>query len=75
MPLSDGITIALVSFAATLITGFGGFRLIAYRVEQLEKAVELQNKGIGDIVVLKEQMKVANHRIDDLEVDVKRMGA
>ena len=75
MPLSDAIIVALVSFAATLITGLAGIKLIAYRVEQLEKSVERHNGGMGEIVVLKEQMKVANHRIDDLEDDVKRMGA
>ena len=73
--MSDTVIVALVSFAATLITGMGGYKLIAYRVEQLEKSVERHNGGMGEIVVLKEQMKTVNHRINDLEDEVKRLSS
>ena len=77
--MSDTIIVALVSFAATLITSLGGYRLIAYRVEQLEKKVEKHNGvmertyGIESrLDVHDEQMKVANHRIDDMERKVDK---
>ncbi len=48
--------------------------LIAYRLEQLEKKVEVHNHIVERTyrleeqeAVLEERMKVANHRIDDLE--------
>ena len=48
--------------------------LIAYRLEQLEKKVDKHNSVIERTFVLEkkaelfeEKMKVANHRIDDLE--------
>ena len=48
--------------------------LIAYRLEQLEKKVEVHNKVIERTFVLEkrcdvydEKFKVANHRIEDLE--------
>ena len=48
--------------------------LISYRLEQLEKKVDVHNNLIErtfkleqDNEVMQEKMKVANHRIDDLE--------
>lgn len=48
--------------------------LISYRLEQLEKKVDLHNNIIERTYnlekkteVIEEQMKVANHRIEDLE--------
>ncbi|MEA5016832.1 MAG: hypothetical protein VB099_19980 [Candidatus Limiplasma sp.] len=73
--MSDTIIVALVSFAATLITGMGGYKLIAYRVEQLEKVVEKHNGVVGKTAILEEKMCVANHRIGDLEDEVKRLSA
>lgn len=51
----------------TLIGSFGGSRLTAYRIEQLEKRVDKHNTLIERTYILEEQMKVANHRIEDLE--------
>lgn len=73
--MSDTVIVALVSFAATLITGMGGYRLIAYRVEQLEKTVAKHNDVVGKTAILEEKIAVANHRIEDLEGAVKRGGA
>lgn len=42
-------------------------KLTNYRLEQLEKKVEKHNNFAGRVPILEEQMKVANHRIDDLE--------
>ena len=82
MRLSDTVIVALVSFAATLITSLGGYKLIAYRVEQLERKVEKHNGAIERVAKLErradvadEKQVVANHRIDDLENDVRRMSA
>lgn len=48
--------------------------LVAYRLEQLEKKVDKHNQVIESTFslekradVLEERVKVANHRIDDLE--------
>lgn len=73
--MSDAIIVALVSFAATLITSMGGYKLIAYRVEQLEKKVEKHNGVVSRTCILEEKIVVANHRIDDLEEAEKRRSA
>ena len=69
--MGDTIIIALISFAGTLIGTFGGIitsnKLTNYRIEQLEKKVEKHNNFGARIPVIEEQVKVINHRIDDLE--------
>lgn len=76
--MDNTILIALLSFAGTLIGTFGGIltsnKLTNYRIEQLEKRVEKHNNVIERVytlekekAVFEEEMKVANHRIDDLE--------
>ena len=49
------------------IGSFGGFRLISYRVEQLEKKVDKHNNFAERIPVVEEQIKVINHRLEDVE--------
>ena len=72
---AEVITLSLVG---TLVGTLGGIALSSnltnYRIEQLEKKVEKHNNLITrtfkleqDFAVLDEKMKVANHRIDDLE--------
>ena len=41
--------------------------IIAYRLEQLEKKVDRHNKFAERMPVVEEQMKVVNHRLEDLE--------
>lgn len=41
--------------------------LQAYRIEQLEKKQDKHNNLIERTFILEEMMKVANHKIDDLE--------
>lgn len=76
--MDNTILIALISFAGTLIGTFGGIvtsnKLTIYRIEQLEQKVEKHNKVVERVYILEkekavfeEEMKVANHRIDDLE--------
>jgi hypothetical protein len=69
--MDSTIIIALISFAGTLIGTFGGIitsnKLTTYRIQQLENKVDKHN-GFGErIPVIEEQVKVINHRIDDLE--------
>lgn len=76
--MDSTILVAVFSFAGTLIGTLGGIltanKLTNYRIEQLEKKVEKHNKVVErvyilekDEAVIKEEIKVANHRIDDLE--------
>lgn len=91
-PGKDGISCMDNAVIVALITGglslFGTLAgsyfaqrkstaLIAYRLEQLEKKVEVHNKVIERTYALEkkcevfdEKFKVANHRIDDLESKV-----
>lgn len=76
--MDNTIIIALISFAGTLMGTFGGIitsnKLTNYRIAELEKKVEKHNKVVErvyilekDKAVIEEEIKVANHRIDDLE--------
>lgn len=61
------VIVAACSFLGTLFGAFGGFRLIEYRVKKLEEKVDKHNNVIERTFILEEQIKTANHRIDDLE--------
>ena len=74
---SEVITAAL-SLVGTLVGTLGGIALSSnltnYRIEQLEEKVNKHNNLIertfrieGALSVLDERVKVANHRIEDLE--------
>lgn len=76
--MSESIIIAILSLAGTIIGSLLGIlasnKLVVYRIEQLEKKVEKHNSVIErvyllekDDAIIKEDIKVANHRIDDLE--------
>lgn len=76
--MTESIIIGLLSLAGTLIGAYFANKkssaLIAYRLEQLEKKVELHNNAVERLYavekeqeVMEERIKVANHRIDDLE--------
>lgn len=66
----------LINFLGIVIGTFGGIlassRLTNYRIEQLEKKVDKHNTIIERTYILEEQMKVANHRISDLESEGKK---
>lgn len=79
------IAVGLLSFLGTLTGAYISNRksqvLIAYRLEQLEKKVDAHNHVIERTYALEEkqavqeeQIKVANHRIDDLEQAEKKRG-
>lgn len=72
------LIIALISLGGTALGTFGGIfintRLSNYRIEQLEKKVDKHNSLIERTyaieqhnAVVDEEIKVANHRIEDLE--------
>ena len=74
---AEVITAAL-SLVGTLVGTLGGIALSSnltnYRIEQLEKKVEKHNNLITrtykleqEFAVMDEKVKVANHRIDDME--------
>lgn len=69
--MSSEVIIAFIAFLGTTIGTFGGIiassKLTNYRLQELEKKVDKHNSIIERTYVLEEQMKVANHRIDDLE--------
>ena len=82
--MSDMVVIALISLAGTLTGSFCGVltsnKLTNYRIEQLEKKMDKHN-GLVEITydlrekdtLRDEQIKVANHRIEDLEEEAKRV--
>lgn len=72
------VVTAALSLVGTLVGTLGGIALSSnltnYRIEQLEKKVEKHNNLITrtykleqEFAVMDEKVKVANHRIDDLE--------
>lgn len=76
--MTDAIIVALLSLAGTLVGSYLSSRksaaLLAYRLEQLEQKVQAHNNLIDRtyrledrVNVQEEQIKVANHRISDLE--------
>lgn len=61
------ILVAVIAFLGTMAGSFSGFKLTAYRVEQLEKKVSEHNNFAQKIPVLEEKIEVIKHRIEDLE--------
>lgn len=65
------IIIGVLALVGTLGGSYMSHRksisMIAYRLEQLEKKVDKHNKFAERMPVLEEQMKVVNHRLEDLE--------
>jgi hypothetical protein len=76
--VSELIIVSLIGLLGSAFGTFGGIlvsnKLTNYRIEQLEKKVEKHNGVIErvyalekDKAVFHEEIKVANHRIEDLE--------
>ena len=69
--MTETIIIALISLAGTLIGSLGGIvvssKMTNYRIEQLEKKVDKHNNFAEKIPIINEQIKVINHRLEDLE--------
>ena len=80
--MSETILVALIGLAGSGAGAFGGIlvssKLTQYRLEQLERKVEVHNQVIDRVYKLEERtevqeekIKVANHRIEDLEQTLK----
>ena len=69
------ILVALLSLMGTLGGSLGGIlvssKLTAYRLQQLEARIAEHNNFARRMPVVEEQIKVANHRIEDLERKVE----
>ena len=76
--MTDTVLVAILSLVGTLAGAYIANRksiaLIAYRLEQLENKVNKHNQIIERTykleeqeAVMQEQIRVANHRIEDLE--------
>ena len=76
--MSETIIVGILSLIGTLVGSLSGIlaanKLVVYRIEQLEKKVEKHNNVLErvyvlekDDAVIKEDLKVVNHRIEDLE--------
>lgn len=79
--MSETVIVALLSLVGTLAGSYFANRrstaLIAYRLEQLEEKVNKHNQVVertyhleDNDALLEEKIKVANHRIEDLEKKV-----
>ena len=76
--MTETVIVAILSLVGTLTGAYLANRkstaLIAYRLEQLEEKVNKHNQVIERTykleeqeAILEERVKVANHRLDDLE--------
>ena len=69
--MTEGIMIAIITgglavLGNMIVVVFNNSKTL-YRIEQLEKKVDKHN-GFGEkIPVIQEQIKVINHRLEDLE--------
>lgn len=69
--MNNEIIIAFISVLGTVLGSFGGIltssKLTSFRLEKLEEKVDKHNNFAERMPVIEEQIKVINHRIDDLE--------
>lgn len=69
--MSSEIIVALISLLGTLGGSLGGIlvssKMTNYRLQQLENKVAEHNNFARRMPVIEEQIKVANHRIEELE--------
>ena len=65
----SNIIVAVIALVGTMLTAQVKRQtdITNYRIDQLEKKMDKTEKLEDDIIVLKEQLKVSNHRIEDLE--------
>lgn len=69
--MSEAVLVAVLSLVGTIFGSIIGImtsnKLTVYRIEQLEQKVDKHNSVIERMFQLEERMKVANHRIEDIE--------
>lgn len=61
------IITGIVTFAGVLIANSKSHAVTDVKIEELTREVRKHNSFAEKIPVIEEQIKVANHRIDDLE--------
>lgn len=70
------IIVAAISLLGTLGGSLGGIlvssKMTNYRIQQLENKVAEHNNFARRMPVVEEQIKVANHRIEDLEKETHK---
>ena len=76
--MSGEVVVAIITLLGSAIGTIGGIfatnKMTAYRIEQLEKKVDKHNQVVErmyeaekNISVISEEIKNANHRIEELE--------
>ena len=74
--MDSSVIVAVISLIGTLGGSLGRIlvssKLTAYRIQQLENKVAEHNNFARRMPVVEEQIKVINHRIEDLEQEEKR---
>lgn len=65
--MSDVVIVALISLAGTFLGSFSGMKLMSFRIDRLEKAVEKMSDLSERMAVAENKIAVADHRITDLE--------
>jgi hypothetical protein len=64
------VVVGVLSLIGTIIGSYSGMKLMSYRIEQLERKVDKYAAITEKIPIIEEQIKVINHRLDDLEKKV-----
>lgn len=67
------VIVGALSLLGTIIGSYSGMKLMSYRIEQLEIKVNKHNSVVERTFILEEQMKVANHRIEDTENLIEKL--
>ena len=74
--MDSNVLVALLSLVGTLLGSLAevltSSKLTNYRLSQLEEKVDRHNSFSERIPLLEEKLKVANHRIGDLEGVINR---
>ena len=74
--MDTNVIVAMLSLVGTLGGSLGGIlvssKLTNYRLQQLENRVAEHNHFAQRLPVVEEQIKVINHRLEDLEHENQR---
>ena len=74
--MDTNVVVAMLSLIGTLAGSLGGIlvssKLTNYRLQQLENRVAEHNHFAQRLPVIEEQIKVINHRLEDLEHEDQR---